>query len=492
VTVAAPTLYALVLVVAATVVWRRPVAALYLFVAGLALHNAVMAALYAGGAHGKTLTVIAAWKEILLAVALVRVGRDALAARALPFRPGIVDGLAVAFALVALAYAAVPQSVLEGEAGRKAIALALRHDLVPVGAFFLGRSLRLGAADLRRLGWTLLGTAGFVAALGLVDAYAVPIGWWRTNGVVDYFHKQLGYDYHGTGENPRLAGLPENFVYNVGGDKPFLRRLVSTFLSPLASSYLFVFVLLGLAAVLRRRRPAALVLGAVVAAGLLWTFSRAALLAVAVGLLVLAAMRRRPYALASAALVVGVAFAWTHVFPKIAPTGSWTKADLAYQHSLAALHPGTSNAPASVNESSLREHWRSLRDGLSTMVHHPQGYGLGNVGQTASRTGTALKAGESNYTELGVELGVLGGLLWTAWGLALLVALVRAGRDDRWAAAAAAGFAAILALAVQTDVIGDPWVAYCVWICGGSFALVGRRASAPAASVATAAEHAGP
>jgi hypothetical protein len=26
-----------------------------------------------------------------------------------------------------------------------------------------------------------------------------------------------------------------------------------------------------------------------------------------------------------------------------------------------------------------------------------------------------------------------------------------------------AAFAAVLALAVQTDVIGDPWVAYCVW-----------------------------
>jgi hypothetical protein len=34
-------------------------------------------------------------------------------------------------------------------------------------------------------------------------------------------------------------------------------------------------------------------------------------------------------------------------------------------------------------------------------------------------------------------------------------------------AAAAAVFAAILVLAIQTDVIGDPWVAYCVWALGG-------------------------
>ncbi len=472
-------LYALVLVPAAVLVWRRPAVSLYLFVVGLALHNAVLAALYAAGVHGSTLTAIAAWKEILLAVALLRVLADAWRERELPFRPGLVDAFAAAFAVLVVVYAVVPQSALGGEAGRHAVALAARHDLVPVAAFFLGRSLRLDGVELRRIGWTLLATAAFVAGLGLVDVYAVSIGWWRTNGVVDYFHRHLGYDYHGTGENPQAAGLPENFVYNVGGDRPFLRRLVSTFLSPLASSYLFVVALVGVAGLWRRWRRPALLLVAVTAAGLLWTFSRSALLALAVGLVVLAALLRRPSWLATGVAVVAIAYGWAHVFPHVAPTGNWTKADLVYQHELAVKNPTASNGAASVNESSLREHWRSLRDGVTTIVHHPQGYGLGNVGQTASRTGTPLKAGESNYTELGVELGALGSLLWIGWGLALLGALVRAAQDDRWAAAAAAAFASILVLAVQTDVIGDPWVAYCVWILAGALALVGPRRTRP-------------
>src|SRR6185437_227996 len=106
--------------------------------------------------------------------------------------------------------------------------------------------------------WTLLGVGAFVAALGIVDMYAVSIGWWRTNGVIDYFHRHLGYDYHGTGTrleggpNGAVYGLPENFIYNVGGDKPFLRRLVSTFLSPLASGYMFVVALLVAVAAMRR------------------------------------------------------------------------------------------------------------------------------------------------------------------------------------------------------------------------------------------------
>jgi len=456
--------YALLIAAAGVAVWRRPIVALYLFVVGLALHNAAMAALYAAGVRGSTLTAIAAWKEILLAVALVRVGLDGRRARRLPFAFSLVDALALAFGVLVVVYALIPQSALHGAAGHRAVALALRHDLVPVGAYFLGRSLRLRTADVRRLAWTLLGTAAAVAVGGLVEVYAVPIGWWRGNGVVDYFHRHLGYDYHGTGRRVEpggaVYGLPENFIYNVGGDKPFVRRLVSTFLSPLGSAYICVVALLLAAALRRSVLLYVLALGTF--AGLLWTFSRSALVALAVGLLVIAIVRRRPVELGLAAAVVAIAFAWAHVFPKIGPTGEFTKVDVAYQHRLAAGGDGSSFTATSPNEPSLSEHWRSLKDGVRTMTHHPQGYGLGNVGQTASRTDTALKAGESNYTELGVELGVLGAILWLAWGLALLARLVPR------APFVAAAFAAILALAVQTDVIGDPWVAYSVLALAGA------------------------
>ena len=57
--------YAVLLAVAAVVVWRRPVVALYIFVVGLALHNAAMDALYAAGIRGDALTAIQAWKDVL-------------------------------------------------------------------------------------------------------------------------------------------------------------------------------------------------------------------------------------------------------------------------------------------------------------------------------------------------------------------------------------------------------------------------------------------
>ena len=462
--------YALLLAVAAAAVWRRPVVALYLFVVGLALHNAVMAALFAAGVHGGTLTAIAAWKEILLAIALARVIQGAVRDGRLPFRPGVVDWLALAYGVLVVVYAVVPQSALGGGAGHHAVALAAKHDLVPVGAFFLGRSLALGRDELRRLAWTLVGTAAFVATLGIVDVYTVSIGWWRTNGVVRYFHQQLGYHYNGTG------GLPENFIYNTGSESHFLRRLVSTFLSPLASGYLMVVALL-----LLPRRRVAIPFAALAFAGLLFTFSRSSLVALAGGLVVLALAARTWRPVALAVVIVGVAIGWAHVFPSIGPTGHWTKADLVKQRQHAKASGPASGSALSESEPSLHEHWFALKDGVHTVIHHPQGFGLGNVGQTASRTGTTIKAGESNYTEMGAELGILGALLWIAWGLAVLAGLWRA-RAVRMTAA----FAAILALAIQTDVIGDPWVAYVVWALAGTCLQV-RLATKEARAVPSAA-----
>src|SRR5205823_5596050 len=212
------------LLAGAIVVWRRPVTAVYLWIVGVAVHNAVGAALYGAGVRGSSLTAIQAWKEILLAVALGRVALDVARSRRLGFRVHVADILAVAFGAIVCVYAVLPQHWLGGLADRSAVGLALKHDLIPVGAYFLGRSVLVRRDELVPLVWTLVGAAAAVAALGLLDDFLIPISWWRDSAVVDYFHKQLGYDYHGTG------GLPENFIYNTGSEDHFLRRLVSTFL----------------------------------------------------------------------------------------------------------------------------------------------------------------------------------------------------------------------------------------------------------------------
>lgn len=468
--------YGVLLAAAVLAVARRPIVALYLFVLGLPLHNIVMSLLYGGGIRGAPLDAIQAWKEALLAAALASVAFDALRQRRLPFRPGPVDWLALGFAALVFLYAVIPQGALGGHAGAKAVFYGLRHDLTFVAAYFLGRSVVVSRPELRRLGWAVAGAAAAVAAWGLVEVYAVPIEWWRHSGAVGYFHRELGFDYHGP------AGLPENFAFNTNDG--LFRRLVSTFVSPLATGYMLVVALLLLAPM--RRRPVLVGgLAAVTAAGLLWTFSRSSLVALAGGLVVLAVAARRRWPLPAAAAVVGVAIGFAALFPHVAPRTHWFPSDLPYQEAQARekgpLPAGSGlKQTASLGEPSIRSHLNSLRDGIETVAKHPQGYGLGNAGATAERFGVPVKAGESNYTELGVETGLAGALVFIAWSLALLAGLVRGARraEDgtvRWASAGvAAALAAVLALAVQTDVIGVPWLAYVLWWLAGS--LLPRRA----------------
>ena len=455
-TVVALVVFAAALAAGSVAVWRRPVLAVYAFVVGLAVHNAAMAGLFALGLEGDPLTAIAAWKEVLLAVALLRVARDAVGRRELPFGPGLVDALALVFSGFVLAYALVPQGWLDGEADAQTVLYALRHHLAPVAAFFLGRSLTL--PSLRPL---VLATAAAVAVLGVVEAYAVPIDRWEDADVPAYFDEQLGFEHHG----PR--GLPENFVFNTGDEDDLLRRAVSTFLSPLGTAYMLVVALCLWTARPRVRWP----LAALAALGLLFTFTRAAFLVLAGALVVVACVRRTWWPALAAAATIAVGIAWTQVYPSIAPETTWSQEDLEYQRAEARRRGVTPGETVSLGEPSIRSHLTALRDGAEAVLEHPQGFGLGNSGAVALRRDVPLKAGESTYTELGVETGLLGALAFVLWSAALLWALVRAR-----AAGVAAAFAAVLALGVQTDVLGTPWLAYVVWILAGA-ALTRRRDS---------------
>jgi O-Antigen ligase len=424
-------------------------AALVALVAGLALHNAAMAQLWDLGIRGDRLDVVAAWKELLLAVAVVVLAwtlRDRVTITG-------VDALAGAYTLAVLAYAVIPQDWLGGEATTRGELLAVRHDLLPVGAYVLGRLVGTARRDTGWLGVAVVLTATGVALLGLLDLMVVGLQAWRNSGVPSWYGEQLGLDYRG------LSGLPENWVYNTGDEQNPIRRLVSTFLSPLASAYALVVALIYV--VSRPLRWWWALVAAVLYVGLLYTHTRAAFAALAVGLVVLGIVQRRmaPVVLAVGSVVVSAGF--LAAYDSIGPSTSYTPEELEFQRENAARDPGESADPFSPGESSASSHWQNLRDGVGAVLEHPQGYGLGNAGVVAKRTGVEIKAGESTYTELGVETGVVGAALFMLWSLALLLALLR---RERWVLAA---FATVLLLGLQTDVIGIHWLAIVVWGAAG-------------------------
>jgi hypothetical protein len=432
---------------------RLPKWALYAFIIALPFHNLVMAMLWDAGVRGFALDVVSAWKEVLLALAF---GAIAWRSRGVPFKATTTDWLALVYTAFVVVYALIPQDWLGGEASTRGVLYALRHDLTPVAAYFLGRGITLTHRDRERIGWMILGVAAVIAAWGLVDIYTISLQTWRDSGVPGWFREQLGLDY-----SNGLSGLPENWVYNPGDERP-LRRLVSTFLSPLATGYLLVVALL-VAATWRQGSRWLPWLTALLAAGLLFTYSRTSIAALVFGLAVLAYGLRTWWPVAAAAVLLATAFFFVRAYPDIAPETRFTPAELQIQRAGGQAEE-TSGNPLDPGESSFESHLDSLRDGIDTVVEHPYGYGLGNSGVTAKRTGREIKAGESTYTELGVEIGLLGMLAFIAWNVSLLrVTLRRA----PWLGAS---LAAVLVLGIQTDVIGVHWLAFVLW------ALAGERA----------------
>jgi hypothetical protein len=422
---------------------RLPRVALLVLVVGLALHNLVMALLWQAGVRDTALDVVAAWKDVLLLVALVVALAAAGAVPALLW----ADRLALAYGAIVVVYWLLPQSWLGGEATARGELYALRHHLLPLGAYLVGRLISLDRTWWRRVALTLVGVGVGLAVWGLVDVYLVPLQWWRDSGVPDWFSEQLGLAYR------CLSGLPENWILNTDEESP-VRRLVSTFLSPLATSYALLVVLLLLVCARRRRWTVAA--GAVVYAGLLWTDTRAALLVLPIALLVVAALRRwwGPVALAAGSVAVSAAF--VALFPSIGPETTYTATELACLRENAAAEGEASDDPFSPGESSTSSHLNALRDGIETVARHPWGYGVGNAGVSAARSGREPKAGESTYTELGVDTGVLGLAAFVGWLVALGLAL--RGRSP-WLAASVT---AVALLGLQTDVIGIHWLSVVV------------------------------
>ena len=116
-----------------------------------------------------------------------------------------------------------------------------------------------------------------------------------------------------------------------------------------------------------------------------------------------------------------------------------------------------------LDEPSIRSHLTALRDGVETVVEHPQGYGLGNAGATALRRRRPAQGRRVDLHGARRRDG-----LARRARVRRLEPRAALGARARGRRGVAAAFAAVLAIAVQTDVLGTPWLAYVVWILAGA------------------------
>lgn len=454
------------LVAVVVVVARRPFRALGILVAGMAFHNIVLMVLLRLGTPTPLIRVVQAWKEGLILVLLAMVARLAFArwqSRTLP-RLQIVDWLVGIFAVLAILYAIVPHWLLHGSLSLPQAVIGLRTTLLIPLLYLFGRIFK--PEDRRELAWVvglIVGSAGVVGLFGLWELWFVPTATWLSWGV-NQFSAWLGYTYHGP------KGLPENFFQSTA-EGLLLRRMVSTYISPLGIAYTGLLVLpVGVALLASRWKPsmawaaARWVAFALLISAMAFSLTRLAIALALFELVALLILLRRWFialaTVAAAALALFIVLAYPDVGPLVTRNLETVPSGPAHHHLIGAGDP------------SLSEHSGALRTDFEYVLAHPLGTG---VGSSVHRFGPNTGTGESAIFDMFGDMGVVGGIVYLLIYLAVILRAARAQAKNRadqlWAALPLVTFIGGLALfpiTLTSSIWSDFTVTFLFWWAAGT------------------------
>jgi hypothetical protein len=444
-------------VVALRFVIKSPFRALGVLVAGMMVHNFVLMILLRLQTPTVLVRLAQAWKEGILLLLLVLAVLAAY--RQLPKLPRlrVLDWMLIAFTGIVLLYFLLPSSLLHGPAGLTQRVLGLRVLLLIPLLYFFGRIFPpQRRSDLTWVATLLVGCAALVGVFGMVELWVVPTRQWLQWGVNQY-SAWLGFTYHGP------AGLPENF-FQTSAEGLLLRRMVSTYVSPLGVAYTGLLVVPLAVALLVKKSSRALWWFAAIALvltllGIFFSVTRLALVAVVLEFALMYLLWRRRW-LIPATLLVGVAAVFMiYQYPYFGPL---------LDRDLQPVNPRPAKLHiANQADPSGKEHLQELLADLDFVRLHPLGTGLGT---SVHRFGVTAGTGESAVFDVFGEVGVVGGLLYVAIYLAGIAYGLRAflrHRDDPLACALAVtafvGGLALVPITLTSDVWSDFSVTFLFW-----------------------------
>jgi len=453
--------------------WRHPFVGLGLLVAGMAFHSYLLMVLLAFGTPTVLIRAVQGWKELLIvlltAIALLAMWRERHEGK-LP-KLTATDWVAMAFALLTIVYFLVPSSVLHSTANFTQRLVGFRIAFLIPLMYFLGR--RIGPASDREqlvVVWLCVGAGAVVAVLGLIELWFVPTRVWLDWGVNRYT-SLLGFTYHGPG------GLPENFFVTLP-DGTLLRRMVSTYISPLGIAYTGILLFpLGVAlidhhAADRRARWLASIALALVTVSVLLSVTRLALLAIVGESALLALLLRRRWLIAIVPIVIAGTVVVSFPYASMGP---------AVDRNLVEVkRSGWQWIISGSDTSSNQEHYAYLVRDLKIDFEHPLGLG---TGASTVRFGQLVGTGESAVLGMFGDLGVIGGVVYVALYLLGIWNGFRAYRlvPNRSIPAALpltafVGGLALIPITATSDVWGDLSVTFLFWWAVGASATlaVGR------------------
>ncbi|MDQ6884419.1 MAG: hypothetical protein M3077_09335 [Candidatus Dormibacteraeota bacterium] len=448
-------------------IWRVPFRAIGVLVAGMAFHNIML--MFMLGLNTPTLLVrvVQAWKEGILVLLLVMAVWRLVTAWREGKRPVLspLDLVVAAFTALTLLYLVLPAHLLHSSANLHQRLLGARLVLLLPALYLLGRVFQpRQQSDIRWVVLTILGAGAVVGLFGLFELWFLPTRVWLDWGV-NQLSAFLGFAYNG----PR--GLPANF-FQTTAEGFLLRRMVSTYVSPLGVAYAGILIVPPAVALLLSprergdRRPLIWLAGVLLVLGIVFSLTRLALVVLVLELLFLAVVTRRRWLL-YAAPVVGVMVVFVLVqYVQIGPLMNQRLQPIAHRPSNLRI---TSRADPSLNE-----HSSLLAYDVQYVLHHPLGTGLGS---SVHRFGISAGTGESAVFDMFGELGLLGGLLYLVMyaGMLLVAALAawRRRTDPLLAAlplVALVGGLALAPITLTSDVYGDFATTFLLWWSAGSAA----------------------
>jgi len=468
--------------------WRSPILGLGVLVGGMAFHNFLIMVLLHLGTNHALVRIVQSWKEgilalliVIAALRLIRAYREGTLGR-----PIALDWVAGIFLLITVVYFILPSSVLHGSANFQQRLAAFRLAAFLPLLYALGRALQPPTReDLENAAWIMVLAGAVVGIFGLIELWFVPTKVWLDWGVND-FSAWLGFQYAGPGH------LPENFFQTLPSGL-YLRRMASTYLSPLGVAYTGL-VVFPIAVLLVDRQPRR-TLKAFVASfafmfligGIYFSITRLAMLAFAgEGILLALILRRKWVAIMAPLLGIGV-FAVLAVYPQVGPT---------VDENLVAGGPQRGTI-IRTGDPSFLEHIRTLEADLSVWEQHPLGEGLGSAGTSANRFGVDQKnnpdyaPGESAVLTTFVDTGAFGGLAYLAfyfgglvWSSRALLRL-RGSLEVALPMAATVGGLALIPITLTSDLWGDLSVLFLFWWAVGYSASLAVRPKPAESGVAS-------
>ena len=300
--------------------WRRPFIGLGLLVAGMAFHSFVLMVMLRLGTPYILVRAVQGWKEIIIvlltAVALLRIWRVQKGGRAGPLL--LSDWVAIGFAVIATVYFLLPESILHSGTSLTQRLVGYRViGLIPL-IYFLARRLEpVTESELRTVLWLCMGAGAVVSLFGVFELFFVPTRTWIDWGV-NLYTNFLGFSYNGPG------GLPPNFFVTLP-DGTLLRRVVSTYISPLGVAYTGLLLFPLGVVLIDRQRPGtrakwfAIAALTLVVIGVMFAVTRLALFALVGEAALLSLLLRRAWIATLVPVVIAASILMLYPYASLGP-----------------------------------------------------------------------------------------------------------------------------------------------------------------------------